>query len=291
MKPRKSLGNLLNSKYMNYATARTCVPMPNCFTYATARISEIVGYNQPLDDDKHKVPGAADLWNYHNKNFVKSSYASPGALMIWSGGYHNYGHVAVCEELIDTYTITWSQSNYKGAMFEYIKGNPNGYCGLVFLGYLVHKDLLKNEPEKTDYKKVAQDVIAGKYGNGQERKEKLKEKGYDPEKVQKEVNNILNNKKNEKTQKDYEKAAKDVIAGKYGNGKTRINKLKEKGFDPDRVQKEVNKILNAPKVDYKKVAQDVIAGKYGNGKERTKKLKAKGYDPKKVQAEVNKMLK
>ena len=37
--------------------------------------------------------------------------------------------------------------------------------------------------------------------------------------------------------------AKDVISGKYGNGTTRVQKLKAEGYDPDEVQKEVNRLL------------------------------------------------
>lgn len=40
-------------------------------------------------------------------------------------------------------------------------------------------------------KKLITDVIAGKYGNGQERVEKLKKAGYDPDKVQEAVNKML----------------------------------------------------------------------------------------------------
>ena len=35
----------------------------------------------------------------------------------------------------------------------------------------------------------------------------------------------------------------DVIAGKYGNGKARIEALRKAGYDPDKVQKAVNKAL------------------------------------------------
>ena len=39
------------------------------------------------------------------------------------------------------------------------------------------------------------------------------------------------------------KLINDVIAGKYGNGKERVEKLRKAGYDPDKVQKEVNKAL------------------------------------------------
>lgn len=37
--------------------------------------------------------------------------------------------------------------------------------------------------------------------------------------------------------------AKEVIRGKWGNGKTRIKKLKTAGYDPAAIQKEVNRLL------------------------------------------------
>lgn len=40
-----------------------------------------------------------------------------------------------------------------------------------------------------------------------------------------------------------DKVARDVIAGKYGNGETRIKKLKAAGYDPKKVQARVNALL------------------------------------------------
>lgn len=42
----------------------------------------------------------------------------------------------------------------------------------------------------------------------------------------------------------YTQVVKDVINGKYGNGKDREKKLKENGYNPDQVQELVNKALN-----------------------------------------------
>lgn len=143
-KKRTSLSGLTGSKWMDWALRRTGVAMPNCFTYATARISEILGREEYLDSPR--VNGAQELWDNYSDGFKRSKYAVEGALMIWQSG--QWGHVAVCEELIDTNTIAWSQSNYGGAAFEYVKGNPNGYKGMHFLGYLVHDKLPKAEAAK-----------------------------------------------------------------------------------------------------------------------------------------------
>jgi hypothetical protein len=45
--------------------------------------------------------------------------------------------------------------------------------------------------ELTPVVSIAMEVIAGKYGNGEERIRKLKSEGYDVEKVQRCVNDII----------------------------------------------------------------------------------------------------
>ena len=78
--------------------------------------------------------------------------------------------------------------------------------------------------------KTAQEVIEGKYGNGQERIEKLKAAGHDPETVQKAVNNILK----------YMPIIKEVASGKYGNGKERKDRLTAVGLPYELIQELVN---------------------------------------------------
>ena len=85
--------------------------------------------------------------------------------------------------------------------------------------------------------------------------------------------------------------ALEVIAGKWGNGVTRQEKLTKAGYNYDAIQKEVNNILNPKTVkSIETVAQEVIDGKWGNGNDRKKKLQAAGYDYEKVQAKVNELL-
>ena len=50
------------------------------------------------------------------------------------------------------------------------------------------------EPSKT-VKELAQEVIDGKWGDGEERKKRLSDAGYDYESIQAEVNKIYNTKK------------------------------------------------------------------------------------------------
>lgn len=151
MIPRKTLGDFLNSNWALYGVDRTGVLFPNCVTYATARISEILGFYQPLDEP-NRIVGAGQLIEQHSKEFYYSSTPLPGALMIWgSNVYNQYGHVGVCEDVIDSGTVSWSQSNYGGPIFEFETGNPYTYYPwMPFRGYLIHEDLLKINYESED---------------------------------------------------------------------------------------------------------------------------------------------
>lgn len=56
------------------------------------------------------------------------------------------------------------------------------------------KSLKTTKPTKTkNLTQVAKDVIKGKYGTGEARKKALTKEGYDPDKVQKKVNELLQN--------------------------------------------------------------------------------------------------
>lgn len=94
--------------------------------------------------------------------------------------------------------------------------------------------------------------------------------------------------------KSVSEIAKEVIAGKWGNGDARKSAIKAAGYDYDAVQAEVNKQLKGSSKTTKsvtEVAKEVIQGKWGNNPDRKKKLEAAGYDYSKVQAEVNRLMK
>lgn len=88
-----------------------------------------------------------------------------------------------------------------------------------------------------DIHQMAEDVIMGRYGNGEARRKAL---GAFYAQVQAEVNRILSRLPAE-PQTDLTTLAWDVIAGKYGNGITRRIKL---GSRYDMVQAEVNRLLD-----------------------------------------------
>ncbi len=149
---------------------------------------------------------------------------------------------------------------------------------------------------KKSIDEIAKEVIAGKWGNGSERVQKLKAAGYDADAVQDRVNEILTGKSSTSGKKSVDTVAQEVIAGKWGNGSERVQKLKAAGYDADAVQDRVNEILTgksstSSKKSVDTIAREVIAGKWGNGSDRVKKLKAAGYDATAVQNRVNELLK
>lgn len=139
---------------------------------------------------------------------------------------------------------------------------------------------------------VAREVIAGSWGNGDDRKAKLQAAGYDYSAVQAKVNELLGASSSSSSQSvDIDQLARDVIAGKYGNGDARKAAL---GSNYSAVQARVNQMLGASSASSGKsidtLAREVIAGKWGNGQARKDALTAAGYDYNAVQARVNQLL-
>ena len=88
---------------------------------------------------------------------------------------------------------------------------------------------------------VASRVIAGEFGNGVDRINALASAGYDNVAVQQRVNEIIQGAPSS-TQGDMSAIAEAVYRGDYGNGQDRINALRAAGYDPDEVQREVDRI-------------------------------------------------
>ena len=89
---------------------------------------------------------------------------------------------------------------------------------------------------------IAKEVIQGKWGNGAERKKRLENAGYNYAAVQKEVERLLAEQK-KPAKKSVDEVAREVIAGKWGNGAKRVYNLTKAGYNYVAVQKRVNEIL------------------------------------------------
>lgn len=136
-------------------------------------------------------------------------------------------------------------------------GRISGYNGNLDCNY-AYKDKMVNgtagggsvEPQPQPSKsidEIADEVIAGAWGNGEDRKNRLTAAGYDYNAVQARVNEKLGGGSTPK--KSITDIANEVIAGKWGNGDDRRNRLQEAGYNYDEVQNKVNEILgtNTPK--------------------------------------------
>lgn len=144
---------------------------------------------------------------------------------------------------------TWAESfSQKGAFHDLSNAKK---CADENAGYSVFDEsgaviyVGKNTTAAKSNGEIADEVIAGKWGNGDERKQKLTAAGYDYSLIQSIVNQKMSGTTaNTKTStKTVEELAKEVIAGKWGNGTERREKLTAAGYDYSAVQKKVNELL------------------------------------------------
>ena len=91
---------------------------------------------------------------------------------------------------------------------------------------------------------VAQEVLQGLWGNGQERYDNLTNAGYNAQEVQDKVNSILNGETpSNSTSTDIDSVAQEVLQGLWGNGQERFDNLTNAGYDAQAVQNRVNELL------------------------------------------------
>lgn len=108
-------------------------------------------------------------------------------------------------------------------------------------------DIEVKEAQKVETKSVselAQEVLQGKWGNGNDRKNRLTAAGYNYSEVQAEVNRLVNGTvvNTAPAKKSNEEIAREVINGKWGNGAVRKKKLTDAGYNYSVIQALVNKM-------------------------------------------------
>ena len=173
----------------------------------------------------------------------------------------NYTSIGVCAEgNFETDIMSETQKNSIKELVAYLKNKYN------ITTVKRHKDVNatacpgKNYPfdeivdnsngttssNKKSNEDIANEVIAGKWGNGDARKTALQNAGYDYSAIQSIVNKKLTGKASNITnsnKKSNETIANEVIKGLWGNGTDRKNKLTAAGYDYDTIQAIVNKKL------------------------------------------------
>ena len=211
---------------------------------------------------------------------IMNKFKGIGDYGLWIAQYANYNPTGYQEK-------PWNEGAYKCAMRQYTSsGRLNGYDGNLDLNKFYgdasawrkyahsYAPIPTNPvtPTKKSVDEIAKEVIAGKWGDGDTRKKRLEASGYNYSEVQNKVNNILGVGKKAPTKKSVDEIAKEVIAGKWGDGDTRKKRLEASGYNYSEVQNKVNNILGVgKKAPTKSVYHTVkygetlsgIAAKYG----------------------------
>lgn len=149
-------------------------------------------------------------------------------------------------------------------------------------------------PKKSN-EQIANEVLAGLWGNGDDRRNRLSAAGYDYGTIQGIVNGRVGISPTA-PRKSNETVAAEVLAGAWGNNPERRARLVAAGYDYNAIQNIVNGKVggSAPaqpqRLSVAQIASQVIAGSWGNGEVRKARLAAAGYDYGAVQAEVNRQL-
>ena len=108
----------------------------------------------------------------------------------WTGGYENYGHVAIAKRTGNRIQI-WSSPYTRKPFFDYFEGELNAtidtvsriysvaYAGWTETMNTTHVVEWVNPPQLTSNEEIAAEVWQNKWGNGQERINRLTSAGYD----------------------------------------------------------------------------------------------------------------
>lgn len=167
---------------------------------------------------------------------------------LWVAQYPDYEQTGYQEH-------PWNEGAYNCFIRQYTSvGKLSGYSGSLDLNkaYISAASWRKLatkavkiaaiKPVKKNVNTIAREVLAGNWGNGTDRKARLTKAGYDYNKVQAAVNKLV--KTSQITQdKIINAIAHEAIAGCWGNGQERIDRLKAAGYDPDKIQKRVNELM------------------------------------------------
>lgn len=137
---------------------------------------------------------------YAQYNTYKNVIDSRGTHCAWwearygrNTGNYNTGYP--CHDGVDLHQYT-SKGTVEGIGYPVDLNRIKGTKSITFFtGTQKKKQKKEEKPVKKTVEEIAKEVIAGKWGNGEARKKKLKEAGYNYAEVQKKVNALLNNPK------------------------------------------------------------------------------------------------
>lgn len=236
-----SIANIIieMDKYKKYTPATI---QPYCKQYAApngngtyfAGIPKMMSHYGLTEVKEHQT--MSELWKELKKGnrvaiYLMGSRPGGSKRVHWTSGGHFVCSVGYKYENKKHYVYvkdSYSNSKLRNGWITYEENMRNDVVR-VWSGKLPKK---KAAPKKS-VDEVAQEVIDGKWGNGDERVKKLKAAGYDPDAVQKKVNELLKPKEPTLLDKEVEackKQAEWMQNYKYGwDPEPTIPKSKKKG--------------------------------------------------------------
>lgn len=259
---RKAQGGYSNA-ITGRPTDKECNVLANCVGYAYGRFNEIGGYGYC----KYLAPVNAENFMQYKGSCEVGQTPKLGACMVWRkgatlSGSDGAGHVAIVEKVVSATEVYTSESGHGSSKLFWNqtrkKGSGKWGCGsgYTFLGF-IYNPAVKDEPiiptppvteNETVYVVVPGDTlskIANKYGITHQ---KLAQ-----------YNNIVNpnviyvgrkiripgttSASAPVPKKSTNEIAKEVLAGKWGNGAERKQKLTDAGYDYSAIQKRVNELV------------------------------------------------
>ena len=147
-------------------------------------------------------------------------------------------HVGMVE-VVSGSTIKVMEGNMSGGVVGRRNLQINGRYIRGFICPNYASKATEKAPEKS-IDEIATEVLAGRWGNNPERKQRLEAAGYNYESVQAAVNQKA--KGGASTKKSVAAVAQEVLAGKWGNNPARKKALETAGYDYNAVQTEVNRL-------------------------------------------------
>lgn len=201
---------------------------------------DVVNQNYTLGNIVAHSDGVVVGCRNNCNGFENGSYGNYVKIKHDNGYYTLYGHMAY-----NTVRVSVGQRVSRGQVLGYMGNTGMSYGGHLHFGVRTPDDVRINPTEYLNsdlpnsqsvptksVEELAQEVIAGKYGNGEDRKNALGDRYAE---VQARVNEIL--APVPKPSVDILDLVRKTIRGDFGNGEDRRNAL---GSNYDEVQRQVN---------------------------------------------------
>lgn len=156
----------------------------------------------------------------------------------WFNNYLNVANLLDYKIWLAQWEVVKPTANFRYDYWQYSSnGQVDGVQGRVDLDISYVDNSVENVDKKLSNEEIADEVIRGVWGNGENRKNNLRLAGYNPDVIQKIVNEKLSYKTNDQI-------ADEVIKGLWGNGQDRKNKLTKAGYNASEIQRIVNQKLS-----------------------------------------------